>query len=126
MFENKNFESHSGELLLWKIECDDLTDSDIECLTEVIASKIEFANAIGVPGGGLRLANSLKKYENHNLNICLIVDDVLTTGKSMEEMKAQYPATAYPEVIGVVIFARNPTANWIRPIFQLSGTFSDN
>ena len=111
---------HSGEKGDFKIECDALTSEDIETLAYLISKKFEFNGVYGVPTGAIRIANALKKYENKKAINYLIVDDVITTGKSMIEaynkLKEREP------IIGVVIFARNKKSipRWISPIFNMS------
>jgi orotate phosphoribosyltransferase len=46
----------------------------------------------------------------------LIVDDVLTTGKSMEEMRKKHSNVL---TIGVVLFARGKCPKWVEPIFNM-------
>lgn len=75
-----------------------------------------YGKVIGVPRGGLRLAAALLPYERLGYPL-LIVDDVLTTGISMQEMRDRFPLE---EAIGVVIFARGQCPDWIRPIFTVS------
>jgi hypothetical protein len=112
IFENKAFVSHAGVELLFKIECDALGDDDLETLANVVLRKLVFGSVVGIPRGGIRFARVLEK-------CCvpgappLIVDDVYTTGKSMEEARKE-------GAIGVVIFARGECPEWIYPIFQLS------
>ncbi len=117
LFVNEPFVARSGSVLDWKIDCDALTDSDLATLAQQVAGWLSFSCVVGVPRGGLRFAAALELY----LKLCphptvLIVDDVLTTGQSMEKMKARFPAYF---VIGVVIFARGMCPGWVKPIFQL-------
>lgn len=50
----------------------------------------------------------------------LIVDDVLTTGRSMEDARRANSAYRHmDDVIGAVIFARAKPAPWIKPVFQM-------
>ena len=123
MFNNNNFISHAGRPLLWKIECDDLTDCDLECLAVLVVKNISFKNVIGIPRGGLRFAKILTKYKQINGEYdYLIVDDVLTTGTSMKETKENVNGS----YIGVVIFSRIINfPQWILPIFILGEHFSD-
>lgn len=115
LFVDKQFTSHAGMRLDFKIDCDALTGSDIETLARIVAQKHVFSEVIGVPRGGLRLAAALEQYRM-TTGCLLIVDDVLTTGTSMEEACAQY---SRDDVEGVVIFARGLCPTWIKPIFQL-------
>lgn len=115
MFNLGKFTSHAGLNLDWKIECDDLTEADWECLA-FMASKIlpAFGHVEGIPTGGLKFASALQPYATYEgQGTVLIADDVYTTGKSMRE------AVKYREVIGVVAFARAKPEYWIYPIFQL-------
>ncbi len=115
LFVDQAFIAHAGSRLPFKIECDALTDEDIETLAKIIGGTHLFGKVHGVPQGGMRLAAALQK---HCLNYgqTLIVDDVLTTGTSMEEARRQIGGPSQ----GVVIFARGNCPSWIKPIFQLS------
>ena len=119
LFVRQDFISHSGEQLGWKIECDTLTDSDMATLAEEIAARVEFSAVFGVPTGGNRLAQFLRPYCRQDKDgPVLIVDDVLTTGASMEAYRDRM-ARSYSEVHGAVIFARGPCPTWIMPLFSL-------
>lgn len=110
LFSWGSFSAHSGQELQWKIDCDFLSDADIETLAKVISLHVSFGKVIGVPTGGSRLAIALQKYATRG--VLLIVDDVLTTGASMEEF--------YEEgAVGVVLFARGPLPSWVHCVFQL-------
>ncbi len=112
LFQDGRFQSHGGETLNWKIECEALTDVDIKCLAWRTVELIGGTYAVeGVPTGGLRFAKALKKFMHMSVDI-LIVDDVLTTGASMEEQRAGREAK------GIVIFARGPCPDWVTPLFQ--------
>lgn len=82
----------SGKRSKWKIDCDALSDEDIETLAYLIKQMTGYFTSVeGIPTGGIRLAEVLKKHvsEEFDLKSChLIVDDVLTSGRSMEEAKA--------------------------------------
>ena len=126
LFVNGVFRSHSGQSLAWKIECDALSDEDIETLAMVIANKFSFSRVVGVPRGGVRLANALQKYcevdtDRYYCSV-LIVDDVLTTGASMEEAKRALIAEEHirnqgGSIWGVVVFARGECPWWVTPLF---------
>ena len=120
LFVNKTFTMHSGDIGHWKIECDALTDGDLDTLAYIISRRLKFNKVIGIPRGGIRIAKALEKYESDK-GFCLIVDDVLTTGSSMEEVKKQH---SDKDVIGVVIFARGKCPDWIIPLFQMHRFFS--
>jgi hypothetical protein len=124
------FRSHSGIDLGWKIDADALTDADLATLAKLVADRITFSRVIGIPRGGLRFAAALKPYcatpPISTIPITLVVDDVLTTGRSMEEVKAgiihSFDSENQPvcQILGVVIFARAVPPYWVRPIFSLA------
>jgi len=121
LFQQKEFFMHSGEFTTFKIECDALTDEDIETVAYLISKKFNFNRVQGIAKGGTRLGIALQKYCIEDSKNSLIVDDVLTTGSSMKDarysMWAVYPGGE--RVIGVVIFARGKCPDWITPIFQI-------
>ncbi len=128
LFTAGPFTAHSGAELPFKIDCDMLTDADLATLAAQVADKIAFCRVVGIPRGGVRFAMAL---QHHFSGDCidgvpvLIVDDVLTTGGSMEEWRKKTIEVydrdegIIPNVIGVVIFARGPCPYWVQPIFQL-------
>ncbi len=109
----KNVELHSGGKSEWKIECDGLTDEEIDTFAMLIATRFRFGSVTGIPTGGWRIANALQKYCSTWYNNRLIVDDVLTTGASME----QYRESSLD--IGVVLFARGHCPSWVHAVFQI-------
>jgi len=119
LFEKKDWIMHSGEKSDFKLECDALTDEDLETLAYLISKKFTFFDVRGVPTGGMRLANKLAKYIKGGDKF-LIVDDVLTTGKSMEKARSPYFRQYRDKIIGIVIFARGECPDWVRPIFDMS------
>jgi hypothetical protein len=128
IFQRGSFKSHAGLTLPFKIDCDALADEDIETIAHIIGRTFRFQEVRGVPTGGLRLADALKPYagdpsDGYILKCnALIVDDVLTTGASMEETKRRYYQKR-SDVLGCVIFARGPIPNWVYPIFELGRDF---
>lgn len=117
IFQLGEFTLNSGNKSKWKLECDALTDDDIAAIAEMIQHMVgPFCCVSGVPCGGLRLAAALHPHVSVQGPI-LIVDDVLTTGGSME----RHASTIYHELplAGAVIFARGPCPNWIKPLFQI-------
>jgi len=116
LFQLGKFTLHSGEESHFKIDCDALTDEDIECIAYLLARRVGlFSHVIGIPRGGLRLAKALDKY-SEPYGPTVIVDDVLATGGSMDEMMMRHSYTA---VKSAVIFARGPCPDWITPLFQM-------
>jgi len=118
LFQCKKFKSHSGLDLDFKIDCDYLSDEDIECIAKLIARRTKFGGVYGIPRGGERLAGALEPYSNRRSNTLLIVDDVLTTGKSMEEARAWFD-NGYWDIKGWVIFARKKPPEWVNAVFVL-------
>lgn len=126
LFQKKDFLMHSGGLAHYKIECDELTEEDLDTLAFIVANKAKLITGedrtgirevYGVPRGGIRFAHAFMPYLDTKWgSLRLIVDDVLTTGRSMEEARLQ---KGWTDAIGVVIFARNAPPNWIKPIFQM-------
>lgn len=100
----------------WKIECDVLSDKDLHTLS-LIAKEVlpQYSVTIGIPQGGLALARHMEKFTTHGP--ALIVDDVFTTGDSMNRMR-----NVCPDAHGLVIFARGPVPDWITPIFRMPNT----
>lgn len=110
LFINREFISHSGLSLEWKIDCDALNGADLETLARIVSRNWRFGEVVAIPRGGIRFAEALRPYCSQGPR--LIVDDVLTTGSSMQ---SQY----LPGDIGVVIFARGPCPDWVWPLFKI-------
>lgn len=132
LFQWGNFTLHSGDKSWWRIDCDSLTDSEIELFAKLIRERNGNFNIATYPkshpGSCVpKLAAALQKYTEpkfYDNPIILIIDDVLTTGSSMEEVKTlqnKYfqERTMVPEIYGVVLFARGKCPDWITPIFQM-------
>lgn len=113
LFETGEFTLSSGIPSWWKINCDALTDEDIKTIAMLLTSHLpKFGSVEGVPTGGLRLAKAMEQYIT--TGPLLIVDDVCTTGHSMNKHRAgRWPA------IGAVIFARYPVYSWIYALWSL-------
>ena len=122
LFQRSDIILHSGGRSDFKIECDGLTDKDLKTIAYLISKKYSpIRLAYGVPTGGKRLERFLKDYTVDDKNGCiLIIDDVLTTGGSMEEFKNEIISENYRDGCrGVVIFARGKCPEWVEPIFQM-------
>lgn len=121
LFAEGEFAARSG-VLPWKVECDALTDADWKWAAARVAERFWIRDIYGVPTGGMKFANALEKYRNQYGEVLLIVDDVLTTGASMEEARRQcrFDGFSTPPV-GVAMFARVRPALWIEPIWQFWG-----
>ena len=128
LFQLGDFKLHSGEKSSYKIECDALTNDDWKALASIVFKMVGlFSSVEGVPEGGLKLAKELSFFVS-NTGPHLIVDDVLTTGASMEALWQKNLADSFyspyrtidgKAIVGVVIFARGPCLPWIRPLFQI-------
>ena len=117
LFQLGNFVLHSGQKSNWKISCDFLTRDDWDTLAAIAVERLPaFGSVEGVTRGGWEFAGSLRSYCTRGP--LLIADDVLTTGRSMEELRAGRKA------IGVVVFARGPCLPWVVPLFSLTARFS--
>lgn len=128
IFLRGNFGLHGGQKSAWKIDCDALTDADWETLALMLVEKLpSFHSVMGIPRGGLKLGAAIRKYsvahrvtEAEPHGRLLIVDDVLTTGSSMETargvVQSRYPFL----VIGAVVFARGPCPPWVTPLFRMT------
>jgi len=119
LFQEKDFLSHSGKKLRWKIECDAFSEDEWECIARMIVENEPrpFYKAEGVPRGGVTLAKCLNRFASYDRkDPVLIVDDVFTTGKSMEDFASVYKEEDY---FGWVVFARNPVPQWITPLFAM-------
>ena len=111
-----SFKSHSGLTLPFKIECDAFTPDDWATLAQIANQRLYWGEVEGVPEGGLAFAEALRRYSQPDGRL-MIVDDVFTTGQSMEEHRAGRDA------FGLVVFARNLVPLWIEPMFELGPSF---
>lgn len=123
-----DFVLNSGAESKWKLECDRFIEENAEGLAYLIRLLVgPFGSVEGVPRGGLRLAYELARWRSP-AGPHLIVDDVLTTGGSMERARNSYaenhpgevaPIVKHTQVIGAVVFARGRCPAWITPLLQL-------
>lgn len=116
LFQLGNFTLHSGATSAWKIDCDALTDDDLAALAVMAAEQLSpFSIVVGVERGGVRFAQAMHKHVDPD-GIVLIVDDVLTTGASMEEIRKRW---SDEHTMGLVIFARSQPPGWVTALFQM-------
>lgn len=107
------FTSHSGQTLHWKIECDALTLDDWAGAARMAVDYLPpFGDVFGIPRGGLAFADALRPYCTQGP--LLIVDDVCTTGASLEAARVWWAH----QPIGCVLFARGPCPPWVTPLFS--------
>lgn len=118
LFQTGNFTLHSGAMSNWKIECDALTEEDWKTLAVMIVERCgPFSSVVGVPRGGLPLAEALKPHVSAT-GPRLVVDDVLTTGNSILELTK----FDFTPSIGWVVFARGRCPHGVRALFQMEPT----
>lgn len=111
LFNWGDFTLHSGQRSNFKIDCDALTPADWKALAKYALIRLpRFRQVEGVPTGGLLLASFLSEYVQPE-GVLLIVDDVLTTGLSMEYQRAGR------EAAGLVVFARCKRPAWVGALF---------
>ena len=127
LFIEEDFTGHSCGQLHWKIEMDALDGAEWKCIARMIMEHETrpFQAAIGIPRGGLTLSTYLNEYSTQNPeDPYLIVDDVLTTGGSMDEFKEEHFKDK--KVVGWVVFARRKPADWINALFQMPKHWVDD
>lgn len=104
----------------WKIECDALDDGDVECIARIafdLIQRLEIGvdNFIGVPRGGVRLADAMQALAGPRGQRKMVVDDVLTTGRSVAGWMAKEQTD-----LALVIFARRPCPSGVYALFQVN------
>jgi hypothetical protein len=115
LFQWGSFMLSSGGSAEYKIECDALTDADVECLSHLLLQRLPSFGAVeGVPRGGLRIADYLQSFVT--VGPLLIVDDVYTTGRSLLRHMGNRDA-----VCGV-LFARTTPPPWVCAVFVMTPT----
>lgn len=119
LFNLKLSTLHSGDKSKWLIDCNALTELDLQALA-LLGRKLvgPFGAVYGIPEGGLRFAKALLPLASPHHNTMLIVDDVSTTGKSLEE--AQRLFAQMRPIVGLVIFNRGKVPTWARAIWTLN------
>lgn len=118
-----NFTLSSGTKSGWKLVADQFIRDNLDGLVELTRYLVgPFGWVEGVPKGGCLLANSLKPFIIPSSENRLIVEDVLTTGSSMERFRehtiSHYGASYYM-YRGITVFARGPCPSWVQAVFQM-------
>lgn len=120
LFHLGNFTLHSGDSSNWKLDCDALTDDDLETIAYLIAERVHpFGHVVGIPSGGLRLAVALEPYRDVECQTTLLVDDVITTGASFARAIVETEGSFF---IGAAIFNRGTCPNWVMSLFTMTPT----
>ncbi len=115
LFELGPFALPDGRVTGFKIECDLVELESWAALARVAAELLDPFGAVeGVPRGGVAFAEALEPYIDPSSKKLLIADDVWVSGTSMERHRAGRDA------LGVVAFARNPVAQWVKSILYLN------
>jgi len=115
LFRLGDFTLHSGGHSRFKIDCDSLVNEDWKCLAQMAAERLpRFTHVEGVLHGGIQFARALEIHRSFGCeSTLLIVDDVWTTGASMEQQRGGRDA------IGMVVFSRGTLASWVKALFVL-------
>ena len=116
LFVIKDFISHAGIPMTYKIECDAITESEWEALATMIMNfqKEPFGKVLGIPRGGLPLQKALEPYATgKDTDPLLVVDDVYSTGTSFIEFCGD------DECLKWVVFARVPTKGGVKALFTM-------
>lgn len=124
LFENKEFTSHSGLPLTWKVECDSLNIYDWDWAARRITNMCDVAQVVGIPTGGEFFADAIRQYLDPSGDTFLICDDVWTTGNSMYSAADKNIVTADKlglTLLGVVLFTRSPVPYWVTALWQYGG-----
>lgn len=127
LFQAGDFTLASGRQSKFKLECDALGPADWAGITAALLEILPpFRQVIGVPRGGLMLADCLRPFGTDDSNVFLIADDVWTTGGSMMRTAAQVRQISDEdwggklEIVGTVAFARGAFPDWVIPLMVLN------
>lgn len=119
LFQLGSFRLASGYESPWKVDCDVLTAADWECVAFLLSERVApFREAVGVPRGGLKLAEAMTPYVTPEAELVLFTDDVWTTGGSMNDFIAQH-GVAWTQARGAVLFSRGTVPRTVTALFQL-------
>lgn len=122
LFQLGEFNLHSGAKSSYKIDCNSLNHDDIVAICDWIKKIVpSYRMVVGIPNGGIPFEIQLKSFTDPSSDTILIVDDVLTTGKSMEkkryDLHGEFPSM---KKVGVVAFARGFCPAWIECVWELN------
>lgn len=128
LFKSGEFTLHSGKVSNFLIDAEALTDEDLDALAKLVITQGfntgKFKQIIGVPRGGLRFAEALKKQSplDAKSSTVLLVDDVYTTGESLKAAcEEQKKNTSVIDIYGLVIFDRSDgmILPWVEAVWTL-------
>lgn len=132
VFQLGAFTFSSGIRSPFKFECDDLSDDEMHAIARVGSHQVcDFGRLVPVPKGksaspidnAKRLAGAMQRYARPDCGVTLIVDDVWTTGGSMEACCADVMhQSAGASTVGFVIYAYQQPASWVTSFLTLSPT----
>lgn len=133
-----SFILRSGQKTRFKIDCDALTDADWDAIAALVVSQYQFSEVAGIPRGGTKLAERLIPHINNTSDTVLIVDDVLTTGTSVVELRKKLGFSEHTHhhiddpdhkstrtCLGFAVFQRGETGLWwVESLFKLNDDFA--
>lgn len=118
LFDVGDFTLSSGAPSAWLIDVDALTDTDLAAAADWLSTYLtSFDHVEAVPRGGMRFASHLAQHAAPGARRTLIVDDVFTTGASLERHR-----NGRGRCIGAVLFARgkmSPDFDWVTALWSL-------
>lgn len=117
IFNYGNYTLPSGGRSRWKLDLSELNDEEwVEIADIAIRCLPLFGSVESVPTGGDKLANILHAHRRKDHPNILIVEDVITTGQSMELIR-----DGRDDAVGLAVFSRmNPPPPWVTPLFYCS------
>lgn len=120
MLVYRNFRASSGVILPWKLNLDTLNATDIDALACIINDHVTFSSVVlpRTSSAFLRdLAETLRSFKMWQNKPVMLLDDVWTTGATLNKLYAAC-YTPTQQVVGVVIFARGATPDWVWSVFR--------
>ncbi len=110
------------------IDCRTLSEADWSCIARQVTKRhVPFGRVVSASEGGENLVQALEPHQDPTSGYVLVVDDVLTTGSSMEEARRKLVAggTHINDVLGFVFCARASCPSWVTPWLMLNRRFWD-
>lgn len=117
------FVGASGRVLPFKIECSGKSREEWQVIADACLPRLPaFGHVVGVPRGGLPLAQIMRRYITPGSKILLVVEDVWTTGGSMKAFAQDYLSNnraRFKEWQGLVAYSRYRTPVNVLTFMQL-------